>query len=251
MGDPKPSARSSSRVGVPAAVFEQLLGSIVSGEWKEGQRILPERELCQQLGVARPSLREALKALEIMGLVDSRVGAGTFVRKRADFLSRPLLWAIAGSSSAGARELVESRLVLEGELAGFAADRATESDLLEIRRALHNLDAAPGEVLDCDLKFHLAIAFAAHNQVLLNAVLMIRNLIQQWMLVTLQIPGIIEKALIQHTGILESIVAKDSKSARDRMRGHLSEMGGLLVQIKSPEPSNEASHPDVSLSNAH
>ncbi len=143
MGDPKPSALSPMRVGVPAAVFEQLLGYIVSGEWKEGQRIFPERELCQQLGVARPSLREALKALEIIGLVDSRVGAGTFVRKRADFLSRPLLWAIAGSSSAGANELVESRLVLEGELAGFAAERATMPIWLKSARGFIRLKPSP------------------------------------------------------------------------------------------------------------
>src|SRR3954447_13640918 len=148
MAQPKPNPSSPVRVGVPAAVFEQLLGYIVSGEWKEGQRILPERELCQRLGGARPSLREALKALEIMGLVDSRVGAGTFVRRRADFLSRPLLWAIAGSSSAGAHELVESRLVLEVELAGFAAERATENDLNDIKHGLHRLDAKPAEVLD-------------------------------------------------------------------------------------------------------
>lgn len=237
MADPKPHPISSARVGVPAAVFEQLLGYIVSGEWKEGQKILPERELCQQLGVARPSLREALKALEIMGLVDSRVGAGTFVRRRADFLSRPLLWAIAGSSSAGAHELVESRLVLEVELAGFAAERATENDLSEIKQGLHNLDAKPNQVLQFDLKFHLAIAIASHNQVLLNAVLMIRNLIQQWMLITLQVPGITEKVLTQHTAILEAILAKDGKSARARMRTHLSDMGDLLLEIKSPGDS--------------
>lgn len=234
MVNSKSTALASARVGVPAAVFEQLLGYIVSGEWKEGQRISPERELCQQLGVARPSLREALKALEIMGLVDSRVGAGTFVRKRADFLSRPLLWAIAGSSSAGANELVESRLVLETELAAFAAERATESDLSEIKHGLHRLDAKPNEVLEFDLKFHLAIAIAAHNEVLLNAVLMIRNLIQQWMLVTLQVPGITGRVLEQHAGILESILAKDSKSARDRMRNHLGQMGSLLLEIKAP-----------------
>ncbi len=67
--------------------------------------------------------------------------------------------------------------------------------------------------------------------------LMIRNLIQQWMLVTLQVPGIMEKVLDQHAGILESIVARDSKSARDRMRTHLSEMGGLLLEIESPGES--------------
>ena len=234
MADSKPNAFPSARVGVPAAVFEQLLGYIVSGDWKEGQRILPERELCQQLGVARPSLREALKALEIMGLVDSRVGAGTFVRRRADFLSRPLLWAIAGSTSADAKELVESRLVLEVELAGFAAERATDADLSDIKQGLHSLDAKPDRVLEFDLKFHLAVAVAAHNQVLLNAVLMIRNLVQRWMLVTLQVPGITGKVLSQHTGILESILAKDSKAARDRMRSHLAEMGGLLLDIESP-----------------
>lgn len=238
MGSSKLAGTASPRIGVPAAVFEELLGYIVSGEWKEGQRILPERELCQQLGVARPSLREALKALEIIGLVDSRVGAGTFVRRRADFLSRPLLWAIAGSSNAGVHELVESRLVLEVELAGFAAERATEPDLLNIRQGLHSLDLKPDQVLDLDLKFHLAIAFAAHNQVLLNAVLMIRNLIQQWMLVTLQVPGITEKVLEQHSSILQAILARDSKAARDRMREHLAEMGGLLSRIKSTDHSD-------------
>lgn len=233
MGDVNPGVSPFPRSGVPAAVFEQLLGYIVSGEWKEGQRIPPERELCQQMGVARPSLREALKALEIIGLVDSRVGAGTFVRRRTDFLSRPLLWAIAGSSSAGVSELVESRLVLEVELAGFAAERATASDILDIRRGLHSPQAEPAIVMDSDLKFHLAIAIAAHNQVLLNAVLMIRNLIQQWMLVTLQVPGVSERVLEQHTEILEAILAKDSNSARDRMRSHLADMGGLLLRIKS------------------
>lgn len=233
MGDLNPGMSPFPRAGVPAAVFEQLLGNIVSGEWKEGQRIPPERELCQQMGVARPSLREALKALEIIGLVDSRVGAGTFVRRRTDFLSRPLLWAIAGSSRAGVNELVESRLVLEVELAGFAAERATESDLLDIHRGLHSPQAEPAIVLDSDLKFHLAIAIAAHNQVLLNAVLMIRNLIQQWMLVTLQVPGVTERVLEQHSAILEAILAKNSSAARDRMRSHLADMGGLLVRIKS------------------
>jgi GntR family transcriptional repressor for pyruvate dehydrogenase complex len=79
------------RVSVPAAVFEQILAQIVRGDWKEGDRIPPERELCQQLGVARPSLREAIKALEIIGLLECRVGDGTFVRQRSEFLSRPLL----------------------------------------------------------------------------------------------------------------------------------------------------------------
>src|ERR1700676_957565 len=129
------------RVSVPAAVFEQILAQIVRGDWKEGDRIPPERELCQQLGVARPSLREAIKALEIIGLLECRVGDGTFVRQRSEFLSRPLLWAIAGSSTTDVNELVESRLVLEVELAGFASTRASVEDIAQITAGLEAMEA--------------------------------------------------------------------------------------------------------------
>lgn len=225
-----------NRTSVPGSVFEQLLSYIVGGEWKEGHRIPPERELCSQLGVARPSLREALKALEIVGLLESRVGAGTFVRGRSEFFSQPLLWAIASSSRTDVHEVVESRLVLEVEIAGFAAQRATAENLKEISDAINNLKVGikkAGKVLEADLRFHLALANAAHNHVLLNAVLMIRNLMQQWMLVTLRTPGTSERVLEQHTSIFEAVQARDSAMARDRMRSHLEEMGGLLLRIKS------------------
>ena len=81
------------RTKLTASVFEQLLSYVVSGAWKPGDRIPPERDLCQQLGIARTSLREALKAMELVGMLDSRVGDGTFVCPRSEFLSRPLLWA--------------------------------------------------------------------------------------------------------------------------------------------------------------
>jgi GntR family transcriptional regulator, transcriptional repressor for pyruvate dehydrogenase complex len=237
-GQTNPSKRLTvlPRVSVPASVFEQLLAQIVRGDWKEGDRIPPERELCQQLGVARPSLREAIKALEIIGLLECRVGDGTFVRQRSEFLSRPLLWAIAGSSTTDVNELVESRLVLEVELAGFASIRASSEDIRDITAGVDAMISGLSNaslLLDADLQFHLAIAHAAHNQVLLNAVLMIRNLMKQWMLVTLHVPGIAQRVAEQHQAICDAIAARDSAGARDRMREHLEEMGGLLVRIKS------------------
>src|SRR5919205_4577340 len=78
----------------------KLIGHLIRGDWSTGDRLPPERELCQQLGVGRASLREALKALEIMGMIETRLGEGTFVCARSEFLSRPLLWAIAGSAEA-------------------------------------------------------------------------------------------------------------------------------------------------------
>jgi GntR family transcriptional regulator, transcriptional repressor for pyruvate dehydrogenase complex len=225
-----------TRSSVSASVFEQILSCVVRGEWQEGHRLPPERELCQQLGVARPSLREALKALEIIGLVESRVGDGTFVRQRSEFMSRPLLWAIAGSGTTNVNDIVESRMVLEVELAGFAALRSTADDLRDIEAGIQDLSLAGpdhGELLEADLRFHLAIAIAAHNQVLLNAVQMIRNLIRQWMLVTLAVPGVLPRVVDQHTAIFSAIASGDPSAARERMREHLDEMGGLLVRVKA------------------
>jgi GntR family transcriptional repressor for pyruvate dehydrogenase complex len=217
-------------------MFEKLLTLILSGEWKEGDRILPERELSQNLGVGRASLREALKALEFIGMVDSRVGDGTFVCERSTFLSRPLLWAITGNSSTRVDELVESRLVLEGEMAAFAAQRANTEDLKSIEEGLRLLETGLGDAnvsLEADLEFHLAIANAAHNQLLLNAVQMIRSLMRQWMLVTLHVPGVDRKVLAQHRAIFNAIQNKSPAEARKAMHVHLEEMGGLLIRLKS------------------
>src|ERR1043166_5167036 len=87
-------------------ICHKLATHLIRGDWKEGERIPPERELCLQLGVGRASLREALKALEIMGMIETRLGDGTFVCPRSEFLSRPLLWAITGSRMDNTTELV-------------------------------------------------------------------------------------------------------------------------------------------------
>lgn len=225
-----------SRSKVSAAVFERLLVLILGGQWKEGERIPPERELSQELGVGRASLREALKALELIGMIDCRVGDGTFVCDRSTFLSRPLLWAITGSGMTRVDELVESRLVLECEIAAFAADRATASDVGSIEAQVQRMRrgvASADLLMDADMRFHMGIAAAAHNQILLNAVQMIRSLMQQWMLVTLHVPGVGAKVHAQHQAIVDCIRAKDAAGARETMRSHLEEMGGLLIRIKS------------------
>src|SRR5213082_1790216 len=84
-----PAIAPLARTTLTASAFEQLISYVVNGAWKAGDRIPPERELCQQLGIARTSLREALKAMELIGMLDSRVGDGTFVCPRSEFLSRP------------------------------------------------------------------------------------------------------------------------------------------------------------------
>src|SRR5580692_12597357 len=118
-----------SRTKLTASVFEQLLSYVVGGTWKAGDRIPPERDLCQQLGIARTSLREALKAMELVGMLDSRVGDGTFVCPRSEFLSRPLLWAFTGTDHEELRDILEARNMMERDLAGLAAERASDEEI--------------------------------------------------------------------------------------------------------------------------
>ena len=213
-----------SRNKLSASVFEKLLTFILGGHWNEGERIPPERELSQELGVGRPSLREALKALELIGMIECRVGDGTFVCERSTFLSRPLLWAITGSGLTRVDELVESRLVLECEIAAFAASRATPGELALIEAEVHRMrrgSASADVLMDADMKFHMGIAVASHNQLLLNAVQMIRSLMQQWMLVTLHVPGVGVKVFAQHEAIVACVRAGDAAGARSAMRSHL------------------------------
>src|SRR5215471_9647475 len=118
-----------TRTTLTADICRKMVGHLIRGHWREGEKIPPERELCQQLGVGRASLREALKALEIMGMLQTRLGEGTFVCGRSEFYSRPLLWAIAGSVREDVTEITEARRLIETELAGLAAERASAEDL--------------------------------------------------------------------------------------------------------------------------
>ncbi len=200
----------------------------------EGDRLPPERELCQMLGVGRASLREALKALEIMGMIETRLGDGTFVCGRSEFFSRPLLWAIAGSAPDETSQLIEARSCIEVEMAGWAAERATPDELAIIARHLTEMKSAehqPEAFLEADLNFHLAVGAAAHNRILMNALHLIRNLMRQWIGRTLRVPDIARIALTQHGEIYEALADRDSARARVAMQRHLDEMGRQFASV--------------------
>ncbi len=170
-----------------------------------------------------------------MGMIETRLGDGTYVCKRSDFYSRPLLWAIAGSSEADARELIEARTLIEVELAGLAAERATPQHLKQIAEQLRHMEKAKGnpqEFVQADVNFHLAIGQAAASRILMNALHLIRNLLQQWILSAVDIKGVPEKACAQHKRVLQAIEKRDGAAARKEMRKHLHDMAGFVPQKK-------------------
>lgn len=223
-----------SRTTLSETLFEKLVGHVVKGDWKVGERIPSEREISGRLGVGRAALREALKALELLGMVEARVGDGTFVCPRSDFLSRPLLWAIMGADQSELRQLIEARLVLEESLAAFAAERATAEELRNIKIALDDmrdqLEDAPRSS-ESDMRFHIAIAEAAHNPILANADQLMRNLMKQWILLKHRVPGAAARSLEHHVRIYDAILHRDGRRAREEMRNHIATTGRVVVEL--------------------
>jgi GntR family transcriptional repressor for pyruvate dehydrogenase complex len=233
---PKDNLTPVVRTTLTADICRKMVGQLIRGSWTEGEKIPSERELCQKLGVGRASLREALKALEIMGMIETRLGDGTYVCNRSEFFSRPLLWAIAGSSEADARELIEARTLIEVELAGLAAEHASPDQVKEIAKFLEAMEKTrktPEEFVQADVNFHLAIGRAAANSILMNALHLIRNLLQQWILGAVAIKGVPEKACAQHKRVLLAIKNGDGAAARKEMRSHLRSMAAFAPQLNS------------------
>src|SRR5271163_4579025 len=224
------------RTTLTADICREMVSHLIRGSWSAGQRIPPERELCTQLGVGRASLREALKALEIMGMIETRLGDGTYVCNRSEFFSRPLLWAIASSSEADARELIEARTVIEVELAGLAAEHASADDLKQIAEHLERMEKTkknPEEFVQADVDFHIAIGRAASNSILMNALHLIRNLLREWILTAVGARGVAEKACAQHRRVLSAIKSRDRAGARKEMRKHLQEMAAFVPRQRA------------------
>jgi DNA-binding FadR family transcriptional regulator len=196
---------------------------MASGEFPPGARLPSERELAVQLGVSRPSVREALIALEVEGKVEVRVGAGIFVAA-----ARPVAVTNPTTEGQGPFELLRARWLIEGEIAMEAARGARPEELAVVRDAVaemqrrqrhgHNADEA-------DRNFHLGIAKATHNSALVSVVRTLwdqgRGAIWKRMEHHFQTPELLGVVLHDHRAILEALEAHDPRGARAAMRRHL------------------------------
>jgi GntR family transcriptional repressor for pyruvate dehydrogenase complex len=150
------------------AVASSLERRILEGSLKPGDRLPPERELAVELGVSRPSLREAIQKLASKGMVQSRQGGGTYVTDRLESSFFDPWQDMMGAHPNLREDLLEFRRMLEGQAAEWAAERATEADLARLDQTLATLDeACAGVDLDrrakADIAFHQAVGEASHN----------------------------------------------------------------------------------------
>ena len=206
-------------------VATQLAAMVTSGKWRTGERLPPEMELCKILHIGRSTLREALKSLAFVGLVQMRHGEGTFVAQGTDHLLDRILAKGLIRSEKAVADVCETRLILETELAALAAERITGVEVATltglVERMGQRLEAKDSSFEDLDLEFHLQLAACSKNPVLQQLMNPIRGLVFEWIVKSQQFPGLRLNAHRQHQAILQALVQRKPEKARKAMREHL------------------------------
>jgi GntR family transcriptional repressor for pyruvate dehydrogenase complex len=195
-----------------------------SGDFRAGDKLPPERELAQLIGVSRETVRAGLQSLAAVGVVDSRRGAGTFVADGPPLLDVNPLSLFTVLHGIPQAELFEARRVIEIDLAGLAAERARGDELAAISEELMEMFASIDDVhrfLVHDILFHRAVAAAARNPLLAAIMEMVADLFYDHRKTTVdrwqRAPEVVE----QHRRIYQAIKSGDVKRARTEMGDHL------------------------------
>ncbi len=218
-------------------VADQLMALIADGKLKPGDRLPSELELMKQFQVGRSSIREAIGALSLIGLVTVKPGQGTHV---ADFSPEGDANRIGliGIGREKISELVEARIELECIIVRLAADRATEDDIHEIRKKHEQLKIAlinDDEPISSDLEFHLAVAKSCHNSVLIRFLMELRQPIWHWMKQKAKYDWGYAKVYDQHEVIVQAIENRDGEQAADALKSHLRSAGERLINTMRAE----------------
>jgi GntR family transcriptional regulator, transcriptional repressor for pyruvate dehydrogenase complex len=214
-----------SRVTLGEQVAAQLANQISDGQWLPGDKLPSETELCATLCIGRSTLREALKSLAYVGLVQMRPGEGTFVLDSTQSLVERVRARGLLRTEKELKDVSEARLILETELAAMAAERLEPKDLEKLEEILDEMkrclkgDGRGYAALDVD--FHLAIAKCSKNQLLHQLLVPIRGVLQEFITKSQELPGIKENAHEHHARILAAIRQRNPDKARREMRTHL------------------------------
>lgn len=202
-------------------VLDRLRQYVTEGGLKSGDRLPPERDLAQRLGVSRASVKQAIVVLEVQGLVEARHGGGTYlVRDSLDV--EPVEEMVERRKRLP--DVLEAREALETKLAELAAERRTEEDLAAMRTALEHMareTASGAHGIEGDRLFHAAVTAAAHSALLAEFMRSIAPQIAESRTESLRQPGRPGRSLAQHQAILDAIAESSPRRAAAAMRVHV------------------------------
>jgi GntR family transcriptional repressor for pyruvate dehydrogenase complex len=223
-------------------IVQQIEESVLKGMLKAGDQLPAERDLALQFGVSRTAVREAVKALREKGLVEAYSGRGTFITDGTSHAIRQSLGLmIKIGQPSGSNHLAEMRGILEPEIAALAATRIQEPHLILMREAVALMDRAqedPEAYIEADLDFHLALAEAADNPLILSLLDSIVALLREQRIRIFQVEGGPSRGQYHHKRILQAVEQHNPEQARAAMRAH-------LQQVREDSRASEA-HPALS-----
>ncbi len=221
------------RANLTEEIVKRIISVINDLGMKPGDKLPTEREFVATFRVGRSSVREAIKILNAIGVVRVVVGAGMFVGNgNLSLLAKPLsLGFLRGGR--GTAELIEARRLLEVELAGLAAERASAEEVASMKDRLAEMHAHQEDIeryTESDVRFHLAVARGAHNEVLLDLLETLQHIIRHWIVKSIEELEGKPSSTHEHVPIYDAIRARDPVQARAAMNEHLEKAGWRLQQ---------------------
>jgi GntR family transcriptional regulator, transcriptional repressor for pyruvate dehydrogenase complex len=219
-------------------VYEEVAKQIerlILKKLKPGDKLPSERELAEMLQVSRSSIRDAIRGLELLGLVEPRQGAGTIVRERSSDASvNPFANALKRRQNL-VTELLDFRKMLEPPLAARAATHASADEISEMEDILQRQEKTQGQgdaAIAEDAEFHYSIALASGNSVVLKVIDTLMDLLRDTRQHSLQVEGRAEKSLAGHRRILSAIKRHDAEAAKAAMRRHIEDVEEIVLNTK-------------------
>ena len=222
---PGPLLTAVPRREAPSAeITRHLLDYLLSGELAPGDKIPSERQLAQALEVGRSGLREAIKSLSLLGLLEVRQGNGTYLsRSSSDLLPQVIEWGLL-LGEPRVYDLTEARTHIEITVAGLAAERRSQEHVGRLTEILDHMRSRERDIasyIEDDIAFHLEVARMSGNGVLASLVNSIQSLLRVWAARVLQAAGETESSLAMHVPIVDAIQRGDADAARDAMAAHM------------------------------
>lgn len=229
--------RSVQRRRLYEDIVQQFHSLIRQGVLQHGARLPSERMLAEQFNVSRSSVREAIRSLELQGLVVSRRGSGTFINTEAIESVVALLASTLSTGNETMKEIFEVRHLLEPQIAAVAATRADQDEVQRLADILEEQQQqlAQGETgVDADTAFHFALAAATHNSALVKVVSAVEDILRLSRDKSLQEPGRAKRSLDSHRQILEKVRSGDAEGARTAMEYHLTSVEPANISTIQP-----------------
>jgi GntR family transcriptional repressor for pyruvate dehydrogenase complex len=229
--------RPIDKVDLVEEIIERISAYILDRGLAAGDKLPPERELMTSFRVGRSTIREAIKALRAVGVVEVTARGPVVGGGRPEGLAKSLAWGILISVRA-ANEAIEARRVLEVALARMAAERATDEEVGEIGRALDAMRSARkrDNYVGADLRFHAAIARGAHNTLLQSVTVTLQELNRSWMQRNTDVEREHQQhAYGEHEAIYEALRVRDAAAAAAAMDAHLEAAGQRLLSSVRPD----------------